>query len=354
MSKRPTSLLGALLAALLLTGLLGSCSSDASTRAGAEADGPTTTTAAPVTVPTSIPEGTTLRVGDQLDHLKTILKLSGQDQDLDYEIDYASFVGGPPMLQAFQGDALDAGFVASTPLIFAQAAKQDIVAVAGWAAERGLGGLITVDPSIKGWKDLKGKRVAYQRGTSAEAAVLTGLDEAGLKPSDITTVDVPITQISAALQGGSADAGLSTEPLISLFLADHPDASVAAVPGDITDRGAFLIATGKALDDPGKTAALADYATRLVKGFAWLKAHPDQLASGIFQKQYGLSAERAKEIVAQGNGSTEFFALPGDVLDQQQALADRFVAAGQIPAKVDVAAEFDNRFNDLILAEQGK
>ena len=38
------------------------------------------------------------------------------------------------MLQAFQGDAHRLGFVrASTPLIFAQAAQQKIVAVAGWA-----------------------------------------------------------------------------------------------------------------------------------------------------------------------------------------------------------------------------
>ncbi|QXC59443.1 ABC transporter substrate-binding protein [Aquihabitans sp. G128] len=353
MHPRRSSLLGALLAATLLTGLLGACSSDASTRAGADDKGPTTT-AAPVTVPETIPAGTKLRIGDQLDYLKTILKLSGQDQDLPYDVEYASFVGGPPMLQAFKGGAIDSGFVASTPLIFAQAAKQDIVAVAGWAADRGLGGLVTVDPSIKGWKDLKGKRVAYQRGTSAEAAVLTGLSEAGLKPSDITTVDVPITQISAALQGGSADAGLSTEPLISLFLAGHPDAKVAAVPGDITDRGSFLIASKDALADEGKTAALADYASRLVKAFAWLKDHPDDLASGIFVKQYGLSPERAKELVAQGNGSTKFFALPGDILKQQQKLADLFVDAGQIPAKIDVSAEFDNRFNDLILAEQGK
>ena len=48
---------------------------------------------------------------------------------------YAVFVGGPPMLQAFQGGAIDTGFVASTPLIFAQAAQQDVVAVAGWASE---------------------------------------------------------------------------------------------------------------------------------------------------------------------------------------------------------------------------
>jgi len=332
--------------------LLVSCSSEASTRAGATGTDPTTT-APPVTVPTSIPAGTTLRVGDQLDYLKTVLEVSGQDKGFDYKVDYSAFIGGPPMLQAFQGGALDTGFVASTPLIFAQAAKQNLVAVAGWAPDRGLGGLITEDESIKSWADLKGKRVAYQRGTSAEAAVLQGLDSAGLKLSDITTVDVAITQINAALQGGSADAGLSTEPLISLYLAGHPNGRIAVVPKQLTDRASFLIASTDALKDPGKTAALADYTSRLVKAFTYLNAHPDQLAASVFVKQYGLPLDRAKEIVKAGNGTTEFFPIPGKVLAPQQKLADLFAKAGEIPAAVDVKAEFGNRFNDLVKETQG-
>ncbi|MCU1351207.1 MAG: hypothetical protein JWM05_416 [Acidimicrobiales bacterium] len=338
----------------MLAGLLASCSSAASTRAGTTGKRGPTTTAAPVTEPATIPAGTTLRIGDQLDYLKTVLKISGQDQGLEYGVDYAAFIGGPPMLQAFKGGSLDVGFIASTPLIFAQAAKQDIVAVAGWASDRGLGGLLTVDPSIKGWADLRGKRVAYQRGTSAEAAVLTGLASAGIKASEITTVDVPITQVSAALQGGSADAGLSTEPLISLFLKGHPDAKVAAVPADLTDRALFLIASSPALADTGKTAALADYIRRLVRAFAWVKDHPKQLATAVFVDQYHLPQARADELVTRGGASTRFFALPGHILGPQQQLAGRFHDAGQIPTAVDVTSEFDNRFNELVAKAQGQ
>ena len=348
--RRPLLLL---LVAALAFGLFSACSSsDASTRGGGAGDDGPTTTAAQVTVPEEIPAGTTLRIGDQLDYLKTILAVSGQDEDLPYDVEYASFVGGPPMLQAFQGDKVDAGFVASTPLIFAQAAGQDIVAVAGWAPERGLGGLISADGSIEDWKDLKGKRVAYQRGTSAEAAVLGGLDSAGLTVDDITTVDVPITQVNATLAGGSADAGLSTEPLISLYLQDHPEATLAIDAKAITDRASFLIASEKALGDDAKTAALADYSTRLVKAFAYLNDHKAELADAVFVQQYGLTEERATELVESGNGSTTFFPLPGDILEPQQQVADLFVEAGQIPDQLDVAPEFDGRFNDLIAEAQ--
>jgi sulfonate transport system substrate-binding protein len=336
------------LAAVVLAG----CSNQASTRAGADADAPTTT-ATPVTVPASIPAGTVLRVGDQLDYLKTILKVGGQDQDLPYEIEWSNFIGGPPMLQAFKGGSVDAGFVASTPLIFAQAAGQDITAVAAWAPEHGLGGVITTDKSVTDWADLEGKRIAYQRGTSAEAAVLSGLDAAGLTVDDITTVDVPITQVTAALQSGSADAGVSTEPLISAFLKDHPEASAPIGLDAITDRTSLVIASRATLDDDAKTAALADLLTRLVRSFDEIGKNRDLVIDAIFEGQYGLEPARAKELGTR-SGVTTFLQLPGDLGPAQQKLADLFVAAGQIPREIDTDREFDTRFNDLIRTETGR
>lgn len=345
--RLPSALVVVLVAFAALTLLAATgCSSDASTRVGASDAGPTTT-AAPVSVPTTVPAGTTLRIGDQLDYLQTILALAGEDQDLGYEVEYAAFVGGPPMLQAFQGDSLDAGFVGSTPLIFAQAAGQDLVAVAGWGAENGAQGLVSADPDIDDWGDLAGKRVAYQRGTASEAALLQALDTAGVDPDEITTVDVPITQVAAALEGGSADAGLSTEPLTSLYLAGEPDGAEVAKAREITDRTSFLIATAETLADDGRSAALADYTARLVRAFAHLADHPEKVAASVYVEQYGLPPERAAEIV-EANGPTSFISLPGDVEAQQQRLADLFLAAGQIPAEIDVSAQFDTRFNALV------
>jgi sulfonate transport system substrate-binding protein len=339
-----------LLGTLLAGSVLGACSSDASTRTEGGSDGSTTTAlqvAAPE--PDAIPAGTTLRVGDQLEYLQTILRLSGEDEDFPYEVEYSSFVGGPPMLQAFQGGALDTGFVGSTPLIFAQAQGQDIVAVAGWAGEKGSYGLVTAPgvDDIAGWGDLAGKRVAYQRGTAGEAALLQALDTAGVAADDVTTVDIPITQATAALTGGSADAAVTVEPLTSVYLASNPTAEVVDHASEITDRSSFLIATRSTLDDEGRSAALADYTARLVRAFTYLRDNPDLVARAVYVEQYGLTPERAAEIIEQ-QGVGSFLELPGEVEDQQQALADLFVDAGQIPETVDVSAEFDTRFNDLV------
>jgi sulfonate transport system substrate-binding protein len=349
--KLSSRALGALVLAGTVTVVGAGCSSSASTRS---ADQPAAATpVAQVSAPASVPAGVTLRVGDQLDNLKTVLHIAGQDKNLPYKVQYSAFVGGPPMLQAFEAGAIDAGFIGSTPLIFAQAAGQDITAVASWATQNSLYRLTTApgEKSITSWSDLKGKKVAYQQGTALEAALLEQLDDVHLKLSDITTVNVPVTQVSTALQGHAADVGILVEPLNSAYLATNPTAEVVGKTTNVTDRSSFMIASKKALTNSGTSAALADYIQRLAKAYKFLAAHPEDTAKYIYEDIYGLKPATANEIVKEA-GSTSFIALPGDVLTAQQRLADLFLAAGEIPGKVTVNSEFDGRFNDLVQEAQ--
>jgi len=302
----------------------------------------------------SVPAGTVLRVGEQLGNLKTILAIAGENKNFPYQVQYSEFVGGPAMLQAFQGGALDVGFVQSTPLIFAQAAGQPVMAVAGWASTGSSYALVTSpgNTSVKGWASLKGKTVAYQTGTALESALLQGLKSVGLNLSDITTVDLPATQIAAALQGGSADVGIEVEPLLSAYLAANPSARVVARPATITDKAEFLVATASALKSRAVSAALADYISRLIKAYAYLRTHPQAVIQSVYVGQYGLTPARAAAVSAEV-GPTSFFPLPGAVLASQQSLANLFSAAGAIPTKVNVTKEFDPRFNSLIAPVQG-
>jgi sulfonate transport system substrate-binding protein len=340
--------LWSLLTVLVAIVVVAQCSSSASTRADKAAD-TSTTVPEPVAAATAIPPGTVLRVGDQSNYLKTHLALAGQDHDLAYKVTYAEFDGGPPMLLAFKGRALDTGFVGTSPLLFAQAQGQDLRAVAAWATPRSAYSLITAPGAdgIKGWGDLKGKRVAYQRGSADEGVLIQALDTVGMQIDDIKTVDVPPSQLSAALQGGSADAGIAYGPLSDGFLSANPTAHKVAPATAITDRTATLIATTSALTDKGKSAALADYITRLVRSFTYLRAHPDRLVDGLYVKEFGLPRPAADALLTTA-GVDKFVSLPGAVLKQQQRLADLYFENGTIPKKLDVADEFDTRFNELV------
>jgi sulfonate transport system substrate-binding protein len=302
----------------------------------------------------AIPPGTVLRVGEQLKNLSTALELGHQNQNFPYQVQYSEFVGGPPMLQAFEGGSLDVGFIQSTPLIFAQAANQHVTAVAGWASAGSAYAVVSApgQHSIKSWAGLKGKRVAFQAGTALESALLEGLKTAGLSLHDITPVNLPTTQIAAALQGGSADAAIEVEPLLSAYLQANPTAQVIARPAAVTEKSDFIVATSSALGNKGVSAALADYITRLIKAYQYLAVHPQAVIQTTYEGQYGLKPARAV-YVAKLVGAFKFFPLPSSMLAPQQNLANLYLAAGVIPAHVSVAQEFDHRFNTLVTTEQG-
>jgi len=345
-----TQRISTVLAGLLVPGLLlAACSS-----AGSSAPATTTTSGGTVST-SSIPAGTVLRIGEQLHNLSSILSLGGQDQGFGYTVQYSEFVGGPPLLQAFQGGAEDVGYVFSTPLIYAQSANQGLTAVTTWATENSSYSLVSAPgdaSTLKGWASLKGKRVVYQVGTASEAVLLEGLQSVGLTLSDITTVNLPVTQTAAALQGGSADAGITVEPLLSVYLQANPSAKVVASSNRLTDKSGFLIASASTLADKGKSAALADYLTRLIKAYKVLNANPQLAIDGIYIKQYNLTPARAAA-VAKAAGPTTFGQLPGKIVADQQNLANLFFTAQVIPAKIDVSSEFDGRFNSLVTQVQG-
>ena len=150
---------------------------------------------------------------------------------------------------------------------------------------------------------------------------------------------LPATLLLASLSGcAEDDAGVC--------------GAVNAVPRASYPAGPFGNAAGDTLADPARSAALADYLTRLVKSFNYLAANRDRLAQSVFVKQYGLTPEQATAL-ANATGPAKFIELPGDVLEPQQRLAKLFTEAGQIPTEVDVRREFDTRFNDLVKGAQG-
>lgn len=343
----------AALAAIGLGALSACGSSQASTRAGA-GDDVTTTTAEPVAEIPEIPEGVTLRIGDQLNQLATVLEAAGEDQDLPYTVEYSSFIGGPAMLQAFQGGAIDAGTVGSTPLIFAQAADQGITAVAGWANDKGHYGIVAA-PGADGddWSALEGKKVAYQRGTAGQAFLMQGLEKVGLTLADITTVDLIQTQVAQAIQAGQADFGVSVEPLTSSLITSTPGTRVIPSEQELTDRSSFIIASAEALADEGKAAALADYTSRLIRAWQYITANREEVAEAVYVGIFGLDPERALELAAEG-GRVQLLTLPDDIAESQQHLADLYAAEGEIPAAVDVTAQFDGRFNEILTKAAGR
>ena len=302
-------------------------------------------------VSTVVPAGTVLRVGDQLSALQTLLKADNKDS-FPFTVDWASFLGGPPMLQAFQANAIDIGLVGTTPTIFAQAAHQNIVAIAAYGTVHSADDLVTAPgEKITSWKQLKGKPVAYQQGTVGEAVVLAGLHSVGLKLSDIQTVNLPATEESPALENHSAVAAVMSQPLVDGYLNQNPTATIVQnAPGD-SARLTYIIASKSALADPAKSAAIAALLSNLVKSYVWINAHQASYVQLQYVKQYGLTTAEGTKLI-KDFGKTTFVPIGKSLYAAQQTQANLFTAAGEIPTHVNTNAEFDARFNAIIAAAQ--
>jgi sulfonate transport system substrate-binding protein len=299
----------------------------------------------------AVPAGTVLRVGDQLSGLQTLLKSDNMDS-FPFTVSWSSFLGGPPMLQAFQANAIDVGIVGTTPTIFAQAAHQGIVAVAAYGTVHSADDLVSA-PGVKitSWKQLKGKPVAYQQGTVGEAVVLAGLHSVGLKLSDITTVNLPVTEEAPALENHSADAAVMVQPLVDAYINQNPTATIVQnAPGD-SARLTYIIASKSALADPAKSAAIGALLTNLVKSYVWINAHQASYVQLQYVKQYGLSTAEGTKLI-KDFGKTTFVPINKSLYAAQQAQADLFTAAGEIPTHINTNAEFDPRFNSIIATAQ--
>ena len=150
-------------------------------------------------------ESKTLRVGFQKG--EPVLMAARANRDLENALaskghgaEWIEFQFGPPMLEAMRVGSIDIGAVGDAPPVFAQAAHGDLLYV---AANRGAPQsiLLPAGSRIRTLADLKGKKLAFGRGSSAHNFTLMALEKASLRYDQI---DEPVTL-------GPADAGAAFE-----------------------------------------------------------------------------------------------------------------------------------------------
>ena len=125
-------------------------------------------------------------------------------------IKWVEFSAGPPMMEAMNAGSVDFGQVGDSPPVFAQAAGANIVYVAGQPITNGQGILVKQDSEIRKLADLKGKRIALGKGTSAHNVTIMALENAGLQFGDITPVYLnPPEGAVGALRAAASTPGRS-------------------------------------------------------------------------------------------------------------------------------------------------
>jgi sulfonate transport system substrate-binding protein len=314
---------------LVLSALaLAACGSDDSDGGGSTAAAAASTTA------DGSPDlsGVTLRVGTQRDGIRAVLQKSGQLDDVPYDIEWSTFVAGPPLVEAAGADRIDVAWVGCAPPIFGAAAGAAFNVIAAVkerdSQENRL--LVPNDSDITSIADLKGKKIAVPRGTSGHAFILNALKSEGLGTRDVQFAFLAPPDALAAFQSGSVDALSVWDPFATQALQTLDAREIAA--GEPFESGlGFEIASSKALEDPAKVAALRDYLRRLQAAWSWAGENPDEWASA-WSEDAGLPLEVTR--VTAVRKASDIVPLDAAIVDSQQRLADLFFDEGELTRRV--------------------
>ncbi|MER6942868.1 ABC transporter substrate-binding protein [Nonomuraea sp. NPDC000554] len=280
------------LAALLLITALAACGD------GKQA----ATLAAGAPLPTTVPKGTTLRVGDPV--TKVALQLSGELDAFSFDIEWANISGGPQTSEAFRADALDVGAVADIPAIHATWTGLPVKIVASKFRKDPLAHPvyelgIAPGAGVQTLADLRGKKIAYSPGQAQGALVLRVLKKAGLTKKDVTLVELPSTGdvYPNALAARQVDVAPLGGVYIRRYLAKFGKDGAATIRHGLRDDPGHLYVRTSTLQDPAKAAAIREYVAAWARASVWAYEHPKEWIDGYYVKDQGLSAADGQYLV---------------------------------------------------------
>ncbi len=121
-------------------------------------------------------------------------------------------------------------------------AGADIPVQVVWLLDDSYGGDgILVKNDINDVKDLKGKQVAFEVGSTSQMLALTALEQGGLTEDDITVVQMSAGDAGAAFAAGKVDAAVTWEPWLTKGAEANGKVLLTTkdLPGIILDTVAF-------------------------------------------------------------------------------------------------------------------
>lgn len=250
-------------------------------------------------------------------------------------VTWAEFTSGPPLLEALGANALDFGSTGDVPPLFAQAAGGDLVYVA--ATPSSLDGsaiLVKQDSPIAGLADLKGKKVAFKRGSSAHNFIVKALRSVGLTLDDITPLDLGPPDAAPAFANNQIDAWVIWDPYYAIT-AQQPDTRVLATTEGILESYGFYQANGSyAKTNPTIVAEVLDELRKVGEA---AQSDLDATAAAI-SASTGVPPDITR-ITLGRKGANLGAILPLDdaIIAQQQALADEFFGLKIIPRQLAIS-----------------
>lgn len=247
-------------------------------------------------------------------------------------VSWHEFSFGPPLLEALNVGSIDFGYTGDAPPIFAQAARANLLYVGAIPSRGDSQAILLPEGSTVGSvAELKGKRFAYARGSSAQSLAVAAVQQAGLQWRDIQPVELAPADAAAAFARGGVDAWSIWDPFYAVAETGR-GVRVLTTGSQVERQNSFFLANRTFTER--NPAIVADTLDELNKVAAWAEANRDEVAR-LLADATGLPLEVLRRTVSR----TEYRVAPvsDEIAAQQQRVADRFHGLGVVPRAVRVS-----------------
>jgi NitT/TauT family transport system substrate-binding protein len=201
---------------------------------------------------------------------------------------------------------------------------------------------ILAPSAITSIADLKGKKIAYEEGTTSDLLLNYALAQNGMSIADVEPIFMPAADAGAALIAGKVDVAVTYEPYISAALAEHKDLHLLYTAAERSGLISDVLAVRADLDP----IVIAKLLKVWDEALAFYNANPAE-AQAIIAKAVGSTPEE----LATAFEGVKFYGLAenqaeltGDFLTILEDVARVSVAIGlldtipELKALVDVSA----------------
>jgi sulfonate transport system substrate-binding protein len=279
-----------------------------------------------------------LRIGWQKNGVLALAKSQGALEkrfaDRGISVTWSEFTSGPPLLEALGAGALDFGPTGDVPPLFAQAARGNLLYVGTYrGSSQGSAVLVHNDSPIQSIEDLKGKRLAFKRGSSAHNVAVKVLRKGGLSPTDVTQLDLAPPDAAAAFKNGSIDAWSIWDPYTAIAEAD-PNTRVLTTAEGIVDSWSYFLGNGDFAAENGEL--IVEVIDELKKVGSAAQSNFDDTVKAI--ASITSVPEKVTNVVLSRRGADlgAVSTVSDAAVQYQQALADEFYDLKIIPRKLDI------------------
>jgi sulfonate transport system substrate-binding protein len=246
-------------------------------------------------------------------------------------VKWVEFPAGPQLLEGLNVGSVDVGFVGEAPPIFAQAAGAKFYYIGNDpAAPHAEALVVPKDSTIKSVAELKGKRVALNKGSNVHYLLVKLLQKNGLNLADITPVYLPPADARAAFESKAVDAWVIWDPFTAAAEKQIGARVLADATGVASNHQFYLGERAFVEKNPQVIRAVFE---DLVDKGQWVKAHVHEAAE-VIAPQQGLPVD----VVEASLRRYEFNVKPltSQVVAEQQKIADAFAGLKLIPKPISV------------------